>query len=124
MTDPAAVSLDDQIRCLKREIAMRKNVYPKWLASGRMSRKEADREIDAMTAALHTLFAVKRLRETMMKHRGEGVWCRTDCGEVLEATARCGCGAAYAGESVEIAMRGYIDHVFEQSKSAAEVAPA
>lgn len=53
------VSLDDQIRCLKREIAMRQNVYPKWVTSGRMKQDAADREIAAMTAALHTVMAVQ-----------------------------------------------------------------
>jgi hypothetical protein len=113
-------SLNQQIAELKRELALRKNVYPKWVANARMRQSEMDHHMATMTAALHTVMAVKRLRETLMQHRGEGVWCRTDCGEVLEATAKCGCGAAFAGATVEIAMGGYIDHVFEQSKAAEE----
>lgn len=52
-----AVSIEQQIACLKREIAMRKNVYPKWVQSKRMTKEEADTEIERMTAALHTLMA-------------------------------------------------------------------
>jgi hypothetical protein len=50
-----SMTLRQQIACLKREIALRKNVYPKWVESGKMRSSEADYEIEAMTAALHTL---------------------------------------------------------------------
>ena len=56
MSEP---TLEQQITCLKREIAMRKNVYPKWVASKRMKQEDADREIAAMTGALHTIMWVK-----------------------------------------------------------------
>lgn len=56
MTEP---DLDAQIKCVKREIALRKNVYPKFVNSGRMKEAEADHEIAAMTAALHTLMGLK-----------------------------------------------------------------
>lgn len=52
-------SLDQQIASLKREIAMRKNVYPKWVTLGKMRAGESDHEIGAMTAALHTLLNLK-----------------------------------------------------------------
>jgi hypothetical protein len=38
----------DKLRCIEREIAMRKTVYPKWVASGRMKQDKADREIAVM----------------------------------------------------------------------------
>jgi hypothetical protein len=38
----------DKLRCIEREIAMRKAVYPKWVASGRMKQDKADREIAVM----------------------------------------------------------------------------
>ena len=52
------ITLAQQIACLKREIAMRKNVYPKWVSSQKMRQSEADYEIAAMTAALHTLMGM------------------------------------------------------------------
>ena len=35
---------------VKREIALRKNVYPKFVESGRLSQEEADRHISVMSA--------------------------------------------------------------------------
>ncbi len=49
------IPLADQIRCVGREIGLRRNVYPKWVASGRMKQQDADREIAAMEAVLATL---------------------------------------------------------------------
>lgn len=40
----------DKLRCVEREIAMRKTIYPKLVASGRMKQDEADREIAVMEA--------------------------------------------------------------------------
>ncbi len=48
-------TIDQQIACVKREIAMRKNVYPKWVTSGRMKAEAADHEINCMTAVLRSL---------------------------------------------------------------------
>jgi hypothetical protein len=53
------ITLDGQIACLKREIAIRKTVYPKWVANGRMGQEQASREIAVMTAALHVLMALQ-----------------------------------------------------------------
>jgi hypothetical protein len=53
MDDP--VPLADQIRCVGRELGLRRRVYPKWIASGRMKQDDADREIAAMEAVLATL---------------------------------------------------------------------
>ncbi len=49
------IPLAEQIRCVGREIGLRRNVYPKWVASGRMKQQDADREIAAMEAVLATL---------------------------------------------------------------------
>lgn len=48
-------SLDEQIACVKREIAMRERVYPKWVEKGRMPQDKADHELSAMKAVLQTL---------------------------------------------------------------------
>lgn len=53
------VSVDDQIACVKREIALRKNVYPGFVQKGRMKQAEADKELERMTAVLYTLFDLK-----------------------------------------------------------------
>ena len=40
----------DKLRCIEREIKMRKAVYPKWVAAKRLSQEKADREIAVMEA--------------------------------------------------------------------------
>lgn len=57
MTDlfPAETGLAAQIACVKREIAMRRRVYPRWIETGRMTASAVQREIATMWAVLATL---------------------------------------------------------------------
>lgn len=48
-------SLDDQLACLRRELALRRNVYPKWIESRRMTPDKAAHEIECMEAAIKTI---------------------------------------------------------------------
>jgi len=57
---PPTVSIDEQIAAVRRELAMRRNVYRKWVTGGRMKQEVADKEIAAMEAVLATL---QRVRE-------------------------------------------------------------
>lgn len=50
-----AVSLEDQLKAAQREVAMRRGVYPRWVASGRMTAKKAADETSAMEAIVETL---------------------------------------------------------------------
>jgi len=59
MSTPATFSIADQIACVRREIAMRERVYPKWVSAGRMKHDDAHREIAAMQAVLTTLEALR-----------------------------------------------------------------
>ncbi len=52
-------TIDAQLACAARELRMRQNVYPKWVAAGRMKQEAADREIATMQAIIDTLNAVK-----------------------------------------------------------------
>jgi hypothetical protein len=54
-------SLDQQIACVTREIALRERVYPKWIETQRMTRQKADHEIDCMKAVLGVLMAHKAM---------------------------------------------------------------
>jgi hypothetical protein len=36
---------------LARELAMRRNVFPKWVASGKLKQEEADQRVNRMQAA-------------------------------------------------------------------------
>jgi hypothetical protein len=49
------VSIDDQIKCVRRELGMRHRVYAKWVEGGRMKQDAADKELAAMQAVLDTL---------------------------------------------------------------------
>lgn len=57
------VSLDEQIKCVKREIALRYAVYKRRVSRKSMSQDEMDREIESMTAVLSTLEALKQLAQ-------------------------------------------------------------
>lgn len=51
----SAPTLQEQIACVEREIAMRVRVYPHWVRGGRLKQDKADREIETMRAVLATL---------------------------------------------------------------------
>jgi len=62
-----SISIGEQLACAKREVAMRKGLYPKWVAGERMTQAKADQEIAAMEAIVATLereAARERLRES------------------------------------------------------------
>jgi hypothetical protein len=50
-----AVSIERQIACVEREIALRRRAYPRWVQAGRMTEHQADREVAEMEAVLATL---------------------------------------------------------------------
>jgi len=47
-----AVSIERQIACVEREIALRRRAYPRWVQAGRMTEHQADREVAEMEAVL------------------------------------------------------------------------
>ncbi len=49
------MTIQQQIDCVKREIAMREEAYSRWVFSGKMKAAKADHEIAAMKAVLATL---------------------------------------------------------------------
>ena len=57
------IQIDEQIKCVEREIGMREFVYPRRVADKRMTQKKADEETAAMRAVLETL------REVQTKER-------------------------------------------------------
>lgn len=54
------MTLDEQIKCVGREIGLRKAVYPRFVTSGKISQPKADHELQAMSAVYETL---KQLRD-------------------------------------------------------------
>lgn len=60
------IPLKDQIACVGRELGMRKGTYPKWVASGRMTQAEADKELSRMDAVYRTLKWLEARRESVL----------------------------------------------------------
>ncbi len=50
-----AVSIEEQIASVEREIRMRESAYPRWVEQRRMTVKTAEHEIACMHAVLATL---------------------------------------------------------------------
>lgn len=67
------VALDEQVRCVKREIALRKCAYPKMVASGRMDEIEARLQLASMTAVLRTLQVLAEYRPGLFDQPMEDV---------------------------------------------------
>lgn len=44
------VQAADKLACAKRELAMRRHVYPRWVQVGKMTKQNADHEIACMEA--------------------------------------------------------------------------
>ena len=53
------MTIDEQIKEVKREIGMRKVMYPKWVQSDKLRPEKAEHGIAAMEAVLETLTAVQ-----------------------------------------------------------------
>jgi hypothetical protein len=45
-----AVGLQDMLACARRELAMRERVYPRWVATNKMTKAAAERELRVMRA--------------------------------------------------------------------------
>lgn len=65
MSDAAkpVISAQDGLACIRRELALRKNVYPKWVSNKRMKADDAEHEIAALQR-IHDLFVSALSRET------------------------------------------------------------
>ena len=58
------VSIEDQIKCVRRELALRRIVYKKRVDSGAMTQSTANREIAAMEAVEATLLELFEKQKT------------------------------------------------------------
>lgn len=56
------IPLADQIKCVGREIGLRKNVYPRRVVRGQMTDDEATRELATMEAVYETLKTIQRAK--------------------------------------------------------------
>lgn len=59
--------LADQLACARRELALRRSCYPKWVQQGRMTQQKADDEIACMEGIVYTVERAKLLEEVTEK---------------------------------------------------------
>lgn len=62
----AAVPLDEQIKEVERELALRRKHYPRWVncRPPKMTAKTAEQQINRMEAVRDSLLELKRLKAT------------------------------------------------------------
>lgn len=75
LASPDTISIADQIACVKREMAMRERVYPRWVTAGKIKQEKADLQISEMKAVLKTLQDVERLRKIEVAARALTLAC-------------------------------------------------
>ena len=54
-----SITLAEQIACVDRELGMRKRVYPRWVANGKLNQAAADLEMRRMEAVRSSLLRVQ-----------------------------------------------------------------
>ncbi len=57
-----AYPLEIQLACVRRELALRKAAYPKWVTNGRMKAEVAEHETNCMQAVHDTLSTLIEVR--------------------------------------------------------------
>lgn len=64
------IPLAAQLACARRELAIRRNVYPSFIKSGRMTKEESAKEIAAMESICATLDKLRDLEAVSEEIRG------------------------------------------------------
>ena len=49
------MDIEEQVKCVERELWLRARVYPRWVERGRMTQAQAEHEMEAMATVLATL---------------------------------------------------------------------
>lgn len=57
------IPIPEQLKEIRREIAVRERVYPRWIAANRITQHEADRKLEILRAVAETLLALSRKEE-------------------------------------------------------------
>ena len=56
------MTLEEQIKIVKREIDYRKRLYPVWVQNGKMTQLEANYQIDGMECVLNSLMVLHKFQ--------------------------------------------------------------
>ena len=59
----ATITPAEKLACVRRELALRRNVYPGLVQRGKLKRDQATREIEIMTAIVEDMEKLKLLNE-------------------------------------------------------------
>ena len=59
-------SIDDQIKEVEREIAMRRRVYSRQVEQGKMDPEEMDRKVELMVAARESLLTLAPVKQASL----------------------------------------------------------
>lgn len=70
---PVKRTLNDQIKCLRRELALRLACYPKWVKANRMKQATADLELSSMQAAHDSLVKYKAVLDSLRALGADGI---------------------------------------------------
>lgn len=54
------IEIEEQIGAVERELGFRRRLYPRWVATGKLTAENAAAEVERMEAVLATLYRVMR----------------------------------------------------------------
>lgn len=67
------MTLEEQIRCVKREIAFRKRVYPSQVEKGKMAQNDMNYQIDCMECVLNSLVVLRKFQLDIVSKNQENL---------------------------------------------------
>lgn len=116
------VPLTDQIKCAKREVAMRERAYPKWVQAGRMKREAAEYELAAMRAVVATLEAMMSDHLTKWPDDLLSPTAAREYHYMLEEAPKRG-GYLWEGARPVYERGGYKDHIIDELLAVGAIEP-
>ena len=67
------MTLEEQIKGVKREIETRKRAYPKYVEAGKMTQLEANYQIDVMECTLNSLVVLRKFQLDIISKNKENL---------------------------------------------------
>ena len=76
---PLAVSIDNMVSSVRREVGFRERVYPRWITQGKLTAETASTELDRMRAVLEALEELRLARDFIHQlRRADMLWLEKD----------------------------------------------
>lgn len=67
------MTLEEQIKIAKREVEYRKRLYPVWIQNGKITKLEADYQIDGMECIISSLVALRKFELDILSKNEKAV---------------------------------------------------